>query len=594
MNVAAMKGNQLVTTNLRGADIVVESLISMGVEYIAGVPGHTVIDLVDALRLRQDRITAIPMRNEEAAGYLADVYYRTADKPMAIFAHSSVGAANLLTGVMNAMLDSSAMIVITGNVWTRNQGRGGFQELSAERDAGTADIFRGSVKRSWQVNRADKLAETLIRAHKEAISGRPGPVHIDITQDAFAERIEVELPGNAHDWVPTSRIRGERAATERAFELLTSSPRPVILAGGGTVRSRAGAALLKFAEATGIPVATTAMGKGVFPDSHPLSLGVSGWVGTRHANEALRNADVILALGVRFSETDTAGWTDGAVFNIPQTRLVQIDIDPVEIARHYPVAEGIVADAASALEDLLELQAGASAERPDLAPWFAQIDAARAEWKNDLAAAFDPASTPIEPGRVVQELRKALPEDGILVTDVGNSQKWYIQQFPIERENTFVTSVGGASMGFGPGGVAGAQLANPGKRVVNITGDGSLAMSLHMLPNLVELGLPIVIVVHNDYAWASVNGPQQRRFGAEGDFFTKFKTPGTDSYRLDFAAIAQAAGMQSERVSDPADLEAAFQRAFAANAPYLVDVEVRRDTYVPMTGGGAYPLPKAE
>ena len=294
---------------LRGADIIVEVLSRAGVEYIAGVPGHTVIDILDSLRTRQDKMKAIVVRNEESSGYIADAYFRIAGKPMAVLAHNSVGAANALTGVMNAMLDSSAMIVITGDAWTRNQGRGAFQELTAARDAGTPDIFRGSVKRSWQVNKAEKLPEILLKAYKEAVSGRPGPVHIDVTQEALAEKVEVDLPSSIDDFVPNSRTRGDEQATKEALHLLQSSTRPVILAGGGVTRAKAGPALVKLAEALSIPVTTTSMGKGTIPDDHPLHLGVSGWVGTVPANGALRNADVILAIGTRFSETDTAGCT---------------------------------------------------------------------------------------------------------------------------------------------------------------------------------------------------------------------------------------------------------------------------------------------
>lgn len=580
---------------LRGADIIVEVLAAAGVEYIAGVPGHTVIDILDSLRTRQDKMKAIVVRNEESSGYIADAYYRISGKPMAVLAHNSVGAANALTGVMNAMLDSSAMIVITGDAWTRNQGRGAFQELTAARDAGTPDIFRGSVKRSWQVNKAEKLPEVLLKAYKEAVSGRPGPVHIDVTQEALAERVDVELPRSVEDFVPNSRTRGDAQATKRGLELLVSSPRPVILAGGGVTRGKAGTQLVALAEALNIPVATTSMGKGTIPDDHPLHLGVSGWVGTVQANGALREADVILAIGTRFSETDTAGWTDGAVFSIPPTRLVQVDIDPVEVARYYPVAEGIIGHAGAVLEDMLALvEGGKLSGAPDRTEWFAAIEKHREAWAADLAASFDPASTPIEPGRLTQELRKALPRDGIMMTDVGNSQKWIIQQFPIYEPDTFITSLGGASMGFGPGGALGAKLAAPDKKVAIITGDGSMSMSLHILPDLVEAGLPIVYVVANDYAWASVNGPQTRRFGADASFFTVFEKPDGSPYLLDFSEIAKACGMEAEHVSDPEELEAAFARAFAAKGPYLLDVAIRRDTYVPMTARGAYPLPSTE
>lgn len=570
----------------------VEVLARAGIEYMVGIPGHTVIDILDSLRTRTDKMRAIVVRNEESAGYMADAYYRIAGKPMAVFVHNSVGAANVLTGVMNAMLDSSAMIVITGDVWTRSQGKGAFQELAADRDAGTPDIFRGSVKRSWQVNKASKLQEILIKAYKEAVSGRPGPVHIDITQEAFSEVIDIELVDDVLAFVPDSRPRGSRKATRKGIELLASAKKPVILAGGGTVRSHATEALVALAEALNVPVTTTTMGKGVIPEDHPLHLGVSGWVGTVPANSALRNADVILAVGTRFSETGTAGWVDGEVFSIPPTRLVHVDIDASEIGRNYPVAQGIVGDARSVLEDMAEL--APEFAKPDTKAWHAQIDEWRAGWEKEVEDSFAWDSNPVEPGRLTAEIRKALPRDGIMMTDVGNSQKWIIQQFPLYQPDHFVTSVGGAAMGFGPCGAPGAALAAKGRPTAIITGDGSMSMGLHILTDVVALGLPIVYVVANDYTWASVRGPQTRRFGADASFFTEFTIHDGSPQKLDFAAVAKAVGMKSENISDSKDLPAALERAFASGEPYLLDVDVRRDTYVPMTGRGAYPLPPVE
>jgi acetolactate synthase I/II/III large subunit len=579
---------------LRGADIVAESLVHLGVEYVIGVPGHTVLDLLDALRQRKDRITAVMVRNEETSGYMADAYYRIKHKPIVVLAHNSVGAANTLTGVMSAMLDSSAMIVITGDAWTKTQGRGAFQELVHSRDAGTADIFRGSVKRSWSVNKPEKLLEVLLKAYKEATSGRPGPVHIDITQEAFTELAEVEFPENFFDFVPNSRTRGDADATKRAFELISQAKRPVVLAGGGTNRGQASKQIIALAQALKAPIVTTSMGKGLVPDSNELLLGVSGWVGTTTANHALRSADVILAFGTRFSETDTAGYTDGAVFSVPPTKIIQIDIDPNEIARYYPVAEGIVGDVAAVAEDLLEIAKATKHQAPEREDWWSSINEVKASWQKEVEACFNPDSDPIEPGRLTREIRKALPKDGIMMTDVGNSQKWIIQQFETYAPDTFITSLGGASMGFGPCGVAGAALAAPGKKVAVITGDGSMSMSLHIFPTVVELNLPIVYIVANDFAWASVDGPQAKRFGPNQDFFTRFKLSDGTPYELDFAAIANACGLKAEKVKSVSDLPAAMERAFAAKGPYLLDVEVRRDTYVPMTARGAYPLPAVE
>jgi acetolactate synthase-1/2/3 large subunit len=577
---------------LRGADIVAEMLVRLGVPYVAGIPGHTVLDMLDALYERRDRITSVITRNEETAGYLADAYFRIAGRPMAALVHNSVGAANLLTGVMNARLDSSAMIVISGDVWTKSQGRGGFQELAFDRDAGTPDIFRGSVKRSWQINQAAKLPETLLKAYKEAVTGRPGPVHIDITQEAFAEWVEVDLPDDVSAFMPAYRVRGDADATTRAAAVLAEAERPAILAGGGALRSGAGADLLRLAERIGAPIATTISGKGVIAETDPVAVGIVGWVGTPAGNQAMREADLIVAFGTRFSEVDTSGWIPDKPFNIPPTRLIHVDIDPAEIARYYPTEVGIVGDARAVAGDLVAAlpERAESGSRPTEA-WRARLEETGRAWQEEIAPLSASDAVPIAPARVVEAIRAALPADGILITDVGNSQKWVVQQYVVQQPDTLITSIGGAAMGFGPCGALGAQLAAPDRKVVCVTGDGSMSMSLHVLPTVVEYELPIVYVIFNDYSFGSVKRPQEIRFGQGRNIFTLFEDRSGEPYRLDFAAVAAAVGMASERITEPGALGAALERALASGRPYLLDVEIERDTYVPMTGGGTFALP---
>lgn len=580
---------------MRGADIVAELLARLGVRYVAGIPGHTVIDLVDAIFDRQDRLKALLPRNEETASFAADAYYRVSHRPMAVFGHISVGSANLLTGVANAAMDSSAMIVITGEVWTRTQGRGAYQELALDRDAGTPDMFRGSVKRSWQVNRAEKLPEIVLKAYKLAVTGRPGPVLIDVTQDAFSEYVDVELPEHVEAFRPMGRPRGDEQTTARAVDLLLGAQRPAILAGGGTVLSEASAELVELAELLQAPVGTTIMGKGSIPEDHPLAVGIVGWVGTRPGNQAMRRCDILLALGTRFSETDTSGWQAGKPFNIPPTRVIHVDIDPNEIARYYPVEVGIVGDVRAVLRDLLTAaRARLDGRRLEHGEWLRKLEQERAAWREESARFLESNAVPIDPGRLVSELRRALPRDGIVVCDVGNAHKWLAQQFTVYQPRTVLSTMGGAAMGFGPSGAIGAQLAAPDRQVVCWVGDGSMSMSLHALPTTIEYDLPIVFVVANDNAYGAVKRPQDARFGLGRNLFSIFEKDSGEPYRLDFAAVARAMGMEAERVSRPEEIAPALQRALGRRRPYLLDVDVELNTYVPMTGGGAFVLPPRE
>ncbi len=578
-------------TKMSGAEIVAEMMVRLDVKFATGIPGHTVLDLVDALVDRQNSITTLLPRNEETAAFAADAYFRVCHRPMVVIGHASVGASNLLTGVANAGMDSSAMIVITGETWTKAQGRGAYQELVRERDAGTPDMFRGSVKRSWQVNRAEKLPETMLKAYKLAVTGRPGPVHLDVTQDAFAEQVDVTLPERVDRFLPLSRPRGDADATKRAAELLLRAERPAILAGGGTILAEATDALVELAELLRAPVGTTVMGKGAFPEDHALAAGITGWIGTAPGNKAMRECDVLLALGTRFTETDTSGWTPGKPFNIPPTHLIQVDIDPNEIARNYPVDVGIVGDVRSVLRDLISDLRTRSSQAGKRDGWLREIEEAKVAWQEETSALQASASSPINPGRLAAELRMALRRDAIVVCDLGNAQKWIAQQFPAYGPRTVLNAMGGAAMGFGACGAVGAQLAAPDSQVVSWVGDGAMSMSLHVLPTVVEYDLPILYVVANDNGYGAVKRPQDARFGGGRNLLTLFRRANGDPYRVDFAGVARALGMASARVDRADEIAPTMRRALAERRPFLLDVTTEMETYVPMSGGGAFPLP---
>lgn len=575
---------------LRGAEIVVESLIAQGIRYIAGIPGHTVLDFVDAIRERKDRITPILVRNEETAAFMADAYFRTTGKPMAIYGHNSVGSANLLTGVLNAYLDSSAMIVITGQVWSRNFGRGAYQEISRKTDAALPQVFEHAVKRTWQVDRPERLPEVMARAYKLAMSGRPGPVHIDITQDAFVEFVDCEIPDPA-TYAVAARPVGEPDAVARAVRLLLSAERPAIVAGGGAALADAGMQILRLAQLLQAPVVTSVPGKGAVPEDHPLVFGINGWVGSTVANRVSLEADVLLSIGSGLSETGASSWIQGRTYNIPPTKLIQIDIDVEEIAKYYPVAVGIVGDAANTLAVMADEVERAN-ERPNAQGWLASLTEDRKARDAEVASFAQNGDVPLSPGRILAELLPFMAPDDVIVGDVGNSQKWVAQQYPAKLPRTVLSTMSGAAMGFGPCGALGAQVGRPDAKVVCWTGDGGLTMVLHALITAAEYELPVVYVVLNDFAYGAVKRPQEMRYGTGKTVFSEFRfSADKETYELDLAAVAQAMGIDSTVVNRPEEIRPAFERAFAERRPFLIDARTDVNAYVPM-GGGVFALPE--
>jgi acetolactate synthase I/II/III large subunit len=323
-----------------------------------------------------------------------------------------------------------------------------------------------------------------------------------------------------------------------------------------------------------------------------LAMGISGWIGTDSGNAALRECDVLLALGTRFAETDTSAWQPGKPFAIPPTRLIQIDIDPGEISKYYPAEIGAIGDIASVLADLVAgLKNRAWTPPQSRETWLEALRGVRAKWRSESDKILSSESFPIHTGRVAAELRAALPADGLVISDVGNAHKWIAQQFESRRPRSVLSTMGGAAMGFGPCGAVGAQLAAPGRPVVSWVGDGGMSMSLHVLPTVIEYNLPITYVVINDAMYGAVKRPQDARYGQGRNLFSVFQTESGGSYRLDFAAIAKAMGMEAQRVTRPEEIGPALRRGIATPRPFLVDIDVDPGNFVPMTGGGTFVMP---
>ena len=336
---------------LTGGQIVLETLVGEGVPFIVGIPGHGTLGLSDAL-ITERRIKAIQVRHEQAAVHLADGYYRVAGVPLAVFTSIGPGAMNAVIGVASCYVDSIPVLVLTGNSHTHMAGRGVLQEIERQYDANSLAVFEPITKRLWRPNSVDRLPRILQRAFAEMLTGRRGPVAVDLPMDVQCDSADVEFP-QPRAYRPSGAVLPDPERIAQAGALLAEARRPVIVAGGGVVAAGAWSELRQLAEYLGAPVVTTMMGKGVFPEDHPLSGFHGGSKGTTCGNTLTAKADMLLAVGMRFADESTSSYRQGITYAIPPTRLIHIDLDATEIGKNYPVEVGIVADARPGLAHLL-------------------------------------------------------------------------------------------------------------------------------------------------------------------------------------------------------------------------------------------------
>jgi acetolactate synthase-1/2/3 large subunit len=535
----------------------------LGVEVIFGLCGHTVIAFLDALG--KSRIRFISTRHEQVAAHAADGYARASGKPGVLLTHLGPGLTNAATGVANAALDSIPLVVIAGDVPSYYFGRHPHQEVNLHMDADQYQIYRPFCKRIYRVDRAEDLPRTVERAFHLAQSGRPGPVLVDVPMDIFS----ADLPDNAFLSIPPAITRPaiDRDTAARIVEALAQAERPVIYAGGGVLSSRASAALQTLAEQLEVPVAHTLMGKGCLREDHPLLLGMTGFWGTPIANEKCRTADLILAVGTRLAEANSSSWDPRYTFSIPPTRLIHIDIDSAEIGRNYPTELGVIADARLALQELAEASRGKQhrgrgALRPEIAH-------GRAEFASNWDHQWTSNQYPLRPERILSELKKAMPEDGFIVTDVGWNKNGVGQQYPITVPGTFITPSGLATMGFGPSAVLGVKTAQPQRAAVALIGDGAFGSNMSVVATAMEANIPAVWVVMDNSAFGTIAGLEKMHYGwSYGCLFEKDGKP----YSVDYAAVARACGASGIRINAADELGPALRGALTSGIPTVIQV----------------------
>ena len=549
-----------------GAEAMVRALEHQGVTDIFGIPGGSTLPLYDALS-QSKKIRHYLMRHEQVAAHAADGYARVTGRVGVCMATSGPGATNLVTGIANAYMDSIPIVAITGQVPTTVIGTDAFQE------ADITGITLPIVKHSYLITDASEIAEVVAEAFHIASTGRPGPVVIDFPRNVQQQQTEyraidkVNLPG----YRPT--VKGHMRQIKAAYDAIVAARRPVLYVGGGVNNPAAAAELEAFATRLRIPVTWTLLGKGVFPEDHELNMGMIGMHGTKTSNLAIQNADLIIAIGVRFDDRATGNVARFA----PQASVIHIDVDPAEISKVIKALIPIVGDARHVLKSLNDLVREKNPS-PDYAEWLAQI----AAWK-DAYPLKVPEEHELKPQVVISKLNSLLAgTDFIVTTGVGQHQMWAAQFMKVSGPRRFVTSGGLGTMGFGMPSAIGAQVGAPTSTVVDIDGDGSFQMVLQDLGTIARYNLPVKMVIMNNRYLGMVRQWQELFYGR------RYFAVDLDKGSPDFEKLGEAYGIAARSVTRYEDVEEALATMLAHKGPYILDVQVTEEENVfPMVAPGA-------
>ena len=562
--------------------IVGKSLKQYGVPYVVGLPGHGNWSLLDAFHDPVSRLPFFQVLHEQSAAHLADAHFRVTGQPICVCTSIGPGATNTVIGMATASCDSTAFLLVTGSAATHMRGHGVMQELDRYHAPDFTHVAAAVTKRNFDLIHADMAPFVMHRAFNAMLTGRPGPVHVEIPLDVQVRTTEIDVQ-DLDKRIPIGKTRADAKAVEAAIELLLSAKRPCIVVGGGAITANATPELTKIAESLGIPVVFTWNGKGAISEESPMCAGTVGWPGSLPANTAAANADVLMSVGCRFTDWSASSYRKGSAFSIPPAKLIHVDVDPHEIGKNYETECGVTGDVKLVLEDI---HAGISTEqargaRAGRAAYLDEVAGLKRQWNETLERRRSYDKTPTSMLRALRALRNVLPRHGIVTVGSGHPQSSTKQAFPVYGPRTHITSGSFSSMGFALPAAIGAKLAKPDVPVVCIIGDGDFMMSVQELAMCVMYDIPVVFLVLNNSGYISIRDGQDGLIGRNiGSEFNRH-AGNNEAYSVDFPALARSFGFElAERITDTAELERVIRRALESNAPALVEVPITRDVSV--------------
>lgn len=573
---------------LTGGQIVMKYLEKEKVPYVLGIPGHGILSFFDALKESEQagNVKYIQVKHEQAAVHIADGYYRTKGEPLATFTSIGPGALNTSIGLATAYVDSVPVFQVNGDTHVNMKGVGVLQEIERQQDSNFIRTMEPVTKRAWRAESAGQLPRMMQRAFNQMTTGRPGPIAIGLPINVGADAVEVDF-----DMIGTRRTAskpvGQKEYIKQAVQIMKNAKRPVILVGGSVLRSNMEEKLIELAELWGAAVVTTMAGKSAFPEDHPLNGFHTGSKGTPVGIKLTTTADVILALGTRFADETTCSYRDGAAFSFPRTKLIQVDIESIEIGKNYPVDCGILGDVSEVASQLIEeYKTTVSTEENYMDNEYTkEIQDLKKDWVEKLLKRRDRNYEHPTISQVIGIMNECLPANTIISTSSGNTQAQLFQEYTFKNGQKHLTTGGFSTMGWAMPAAMGAKLAKPEVPVVAFMGDGDFMMTMQEMSTMAQYDIPVVVVMVNNSGWMAIKDLQADMLGVENMYGNDFMK-GDQLYSPNFAEIAKNFGLYAEKVEKTEEVAGAITRAIESGKPALVEITVHR--IYPDSGCEAY------